>query len=126
MTSSALGGGLGRPRRSSIPLQKERGNVDVPLSVLHFVLESTASIRYKSTLPRVEWNIGYFKRPTLETLKAVTKVAKSDEVEAGKVMFDNCWLGGSQELRTDALLFMAVQKKLGEVLNGFQGLIKNL
>ena len=42
------------------------------------------------------------------------------------MMFDNCWLGGSQELRTDALLFMAVQKKLGEVLNGFQGLIKNL
>ena len=73
-----------------------------------------------------EVHIGYFKRPTLETLKAVTKVAKSDEVEAGKVMFDNCWLGGSQELRTDALLFMAVQKKLGEVLNGFQGLIKNL
>lgn len=73
-----------------------------------------------------EVHVGYFKRPTLETLKAVTKVAKSDEVEAGKVMFDNCWLGGSQELCTDALLFMAVQKKLGEVLNGFQGLIKNL
>ena len=42
------------------------------------------------------------------------------------MMFDNCWLGGSQELRTDALLFMAVQKKLGEMLNGFQGVIKNL
>lgn len=73
-----------------------------------------------------EVHIGYFKRPTLETLKAVTKVARTDEVEAGKVMFDNCWLGGSEELRTDALLFMAVQKKLGEVLNGFQGVIKNL
>lgn len=73
-----------------------------------------------------EVHIGYFKRPTLETLKAVTKVAKTDEVEAGKVIFDNCWLGGSQELRTDALLFMAVQKQLGTVLNGFNGLIKNL
>ncbi len=59
-------------------------------------------------------------------IKAVTKVAKTDEVEAGKVMFDNCWLGGSEELRTDALLFMAVQKQLGAVLNGFQSLIKNL
>ncbi len=57
-----------------------------------------------------EVHIGYFKRPTLETLKAVTKVARTDEVEAGKVMFDNCWLGGSKELRTDALLFMAVQR----------------
>ncbi len=73
-----------------------------------------------------EVHIGYFNRPTLETLKAVTKVARNDEVEAGKVMFDNCWLGGSADLRTDALLFMAVQKKLGEVLNGFRGVIKNL
>ena len=60
-----------------------------------------------------EVHVGYFKRPTFETIKAVTKVAKTDEVEAGKVMFDNCWLGGSEELRTDALLFMAVQKQLG-------------
>ncbi|MCX4331812.1 MAG: hypothetical protein OSJ24_06425 [Muribaculaceae bacterium] len=73
-----------------------------------------------------EVHIGYFKRPTLETIKAVTKVAKADEVQAGVVMFENCWLGGSEELRKDALLFMAVQKQLGTVLNGFQGLIKNL
>ncbi|MBD5231926.1 MAG: hypothetical protein HDS66_07240 [Bacteroidales bacterium] len=73
-----------------------------------------------------EVHIGYFKRPTFETIKAVTKVAKTDEVEAGKVMFNNCWLGGSEELRTDALLFMAVQTQLGQVLNGFRGLIKNL
>lgn len=73
-----------------------------------------------------EVHVGYFKRPTLETLKAVTKMARTDEVEAGKVMMNNCWLGGSEELRTDALLFMAAQKKLGEVLNGFKGRIKNL
>lgn len=73
-----------------------------------------------------EVHIGYFKRPSFETIKAVTKVAKTDEVEAGKVMFDNCWLGGSEDLRTDALLFMAVQAQLGSVLNGFRGLIKNL
>ena len=74
---------------------------------------------------RGEVHIGYFKRPTLETLKAVAKVARTDEIEAGKVMFDNCWLGGSEELRTDALLFTAAQKQLAEVLNGFKGLIKN-
>lgn len=73
-----------------------------------------------------EVHIGYFKRPTFETIKAVTKVAKTDEVKAGEIMFDNCWLGGSEELRRDALLFMAVQTQLGHVLNGFKGLIKNL
>lgn len=71
-------------------------------------------------------HVGYFRRPDFQTVKAITKISKTDEVEAGKVMFDNCWLGGSEELRTDALLFMAVQKQLGIVLNGFQSLIKNL
>lgn len=71
-------------------------------------------------------HIGYFKRPDFATIKAVTKLAKTDEVEAGKVMFDNCWLGGSEELRKDAVLFMAVQKQFGTVLNGCMGSIKNL
>ena len=71
-------------------------------------------------------HIGYFKRPDFATIKAVTKLAKSDEVEAGKVMFDNCWLGGSKELREDAVLFMAVQAQLGGLLNGCMGSLKNL
>lgn len=60
-----------------------------------------------------ETHVGYFKRPDFTTIKAVTQVAKTDEVKAGEVMFDNCWVGGSPELRKDALLFMAVQKQLG-------------
>lgn len=71
-------------------------------------------------------HIGYFKRPDFATIKAITKLAKSDEVEAGKVMFDNCLLGGSKELREDAVLFMAVQAQLGGVLNGCMGSLKNL
>ena len=71
-------------------------------------------------------HVGYFKRPDFTTIKAVTKLAKSDEVEAGKVMFDNCWLGGSKELREDAVLFMAVQAQLAKVLNGCMGSLKNL
>lgn len=71
-------------------------------------------------------HVGYFKRPDFETIKAVTKVAKVDEVEAGRIMFDKCWLGGSEELRRDAILFMAVQKQLGRVLNSCMGSLKNL
>ena len=73
-----------------------------------------------------ETHIGYFKRPDFSTVKAVTKIAKTDEVEAGKVMFDNCWLGGSEYLRKDAVLFMAVQVQLGKLLNGCMGSLKNL
>lgn len=71
-------------------------------------------------------HIGYFKRPDFATVKAITKLAKTDEVEAGKVLFDNCWLGGSAELRADAVLFMAVQAQLGGLINGCMGSLKNL
>lgn len=71
-------------------------------------------------------HVGYFRRPDFQTVKAITKISKTDEVEAGKVMFDNCWLGGSEDLRKDAVLFMAVQAQLGKMLNGCMGSIKNL
>lgn len=71
-------------------------------------------------------HIGYFKRPDFATIKAITKLAKTDEVEAGKVLFANCWLGGSAELEKDAVLFMAVQVQLGKLVNGCMGSIKNL
>ncbi len=71
-------------------------------------------------------HIGYFKRPDFATIKAITKVAKTDEVEAGKIMFNNCWLGGSEELKEDAVLFMAVQVQLGKLVNGCMGSLKNL
>ena len=70
--------------------------------------------------------MGYFRRPDFQTVKAITKISKTDEVEAGKVMFDNCWLGGSEQLRKDAVLFMAVQAQLGKMLNGCMGSLKNL
>lgn len=71
-------------------------------------------------------HIGYFKRPDFATIKAITKVAKTDEVEAGKIMFNNCCLGGSEELKDDAVLFMAVQVQLGKLVNGCMGSLKNL
>lgn len=71
-------------------------------------------------------HVGYFRRPDFQTVKAITKISKTDEVEAGKVMFDNCWLGGSEQLRKDAVLFMAVQAQLGKMLNGCMGSLKNL
>lgn len=73
-----------------------------------------------------ETHIGYFKRPDFATIKAITKVSKTDEVEAGRIMFNNCWLGGSEELGKDTVLFMKVQVQLGKMINSCMGSIKNL
>lgn len=73
-----------------------------------------------------ETHVGYFKRPDFATIKAVTKLSKTDEVEAGRVLFKNCWLGGSEWLEQDAVLFMKVQEQLGKMLNSCMGSLKNL
>ena len=71
-------------------------------------------------------HVGYFHRPKLETMSAVTKMAKSDELRSSEVMFDNCWLGGSSALRNDAILFLEVTKQLGVMLNSCRSSLKNL
>ena len=71
-------------------------------------------------------HVAYFKRHSLETMSAVTKVGKSDEVKSASVLYDNCFLGGDTEMREDALLFMAATAQLGNMFNSCLGSLKNL
>lgn len=71
-------------------------------------------------------HVAYFKRPTMETMSAVTKVTKTDEVKGAEVLYDNCFLGGDTEMREDALLFMAATAQLGRLFNSCLGSLKNL
>ena len=71
-------------------------------------------------------HIGYFHRPTLATMSAVTKMAKTDELKSSEVIFDNCWLGGSSALRNDGVLFLETTKQLGKMLNSCRSSLKNL
>lgn len=71
-------------------------------------------------------HVAYFKRPSLETMSAVTKVGKNDEVKSATVLYDNCFLGGDTKIREDALLFMAASTQLGNMFNSCLGSLKNL
>ena len=73
-----------------------------------------------------ELHIGYFKRPSLETIKAANAVAQSDEIKSGEIVFDGCWLGGSEHMRKDSMLFMGAVKQLGIMLTGAMSSLKNL
>lgn len=73
-----------------------------------------------------ELYIGYFRRPNLETLSAVNKIAKTDEIKSTTIMFENCWLGGEPVIKTDTLVRMAAIKQLGEMFNRVMGTLKNL
>lgn len=73
-----------------------------------------------------EVHVGFFKRPTIEVMAAVTKIAKTDEVKSGTTLFDGCWLGGSEQLRTDSVLFIAAMTQLNKLMEGTTSRLKNL
>lgn len=70
--------------------------------------------------------VGYFHRPSMETMSAVNKLAKTDEVKSSTTMLENCWLGGDPTIKTDTLVRMAAIKQLGEMFSRVVGSLKNL
>lgn len=73
-----------------------------------------------------ETHTGYFRRPDMETLSAVSKLGKTDEIKAANALFENCWLGGSPILREDAVLKMAVIGRLNKIMEVSRVELKNL
>ena len=69
---------------------------------------------------------GYFKRPDMDTLSAVSKLNKTDEIKAANVLYDNTWLGGSPELQEDAVLKMAAIGQLSNLITASNAKIKNV
>lgn len=73
-----------------------------------------------------ELHIGYFHRPDMEILAATNKLRKDDEVKAVGVLFDNCYLGGSDAMKTDAIVKIGAMTKFNMAIAVLQTEIKNL
>ena len=69
---------------------------------------------------------GFFRRPDMETMSAVSKISKNDEIKGASTLFDNCWLGGDDNLREDFFLKSAAIKELSSIFGSVTGEIKNL
>ncbi len=84
-------------------------------------------VEVRVTDPEVnECHIGYFHRPDMKTMQAVNATSKTNEVKASEVLFDNCWLGGSQMLQNDAILKMEAMAALGSMFGNYVHTLKNL
>ena len=73
-----------------------------------------------------ELHVGYFHRPSLETMGAVAKVGKSDEMRGAETLFKGCWLGGSEYLLLDSVLFVACTEQLNKAFASCMSSLKNL
>lgn len=73
-----------------------------------------------------ECHVGYFKRPDMKTMQAVSAMSKTNEMKGAEVMFDNCWLGGSPVMQSDAIIKMQAMTAMGSLLGSCMHEIKNL
>lgn len=73
-----------------------------------------------------ELHRGYFRRPDMKTMQAFSATAKNNEVKAAEVIFDNCWLGGSAMMKTDAVYKMQATGELQNIFGKCVSKLKNL
>lgn len=69
---------------------------------------------------------GYFHRPDMKTMQAFSATAKTNEVKAAEVIFDNCWLGGSPMMKNDAVYKMQATGELQNIFGKCVSKLKNL
>lgn len=67
----------------------------------------------------------YFKKPDLDILSAAS-AHKDVPIQAGRVMFDSCWLGGDDEIRDKDEYKASAMKMLGGLFELYEAEIKKL
>lgn len=73
-----------------------------------------------------EEHIGYFKRPDMKTMEAVSALSKKSEVQGSVTLFTNCWLGGSEALKSDAIYQMEAMTALSGLFGKCVNTLKNV
>lgn len=65
----------------------------------------------------VDGHIAYLKKPDRKTLSFASAGGAKDPIKFNEVMLNNCWLGGSESIKTDDDLFLGVSGKLAELIS---------
>lgn len=68
----------------------------------------------------------YLRRPDFDTLKAVSRVAKTDELESSRVLLANCRVAGSEAILQDGVLIVAAASAIGELITSAKATLKNV
>lgn len=74
----------------------------------------------------VEGHVGYVKRPGRLEMSQASVLGANDPITFNEVLLNSCWLGGSEEIKTDDSLFLGVGAVLGEIVHVASASIKNL
>ncbi|MCD8177311.1 MAG: hypothetical protein LUE98_07765 [Tannerellaceae bacterium] len=71
-------------------------------------------------------HVCYLKKPTRKDLSYASTAGKTDPLKFNEVILRNCWLGGSEEIRTEDNLFMGACGVLDKLIEIEEAEIKKL
>lgn len=64
----------------------------------------------------IDGHIAYLKKPDRKTLSYASSFGMKEPLKFNEVILENCFLGGSEEIKTDDDLFLGVAGKLAELI----------
>jgi len=64
----------------------------------------------------IDGHIAYLKSPDRKTMSYASVGGAKDPIKFNEILLKGCWLGGSEEIKTDDELFFAAGSKLAEII----------
>lgn len=64
----------------------------------------------------VDGHIAYFKKPDRKTLGYASSIGTKDPIKFNETLMNNCFIGGSDEIKKDDDLFLSASSKLGDLI----------
>ena len=74
----------------------------------------------------VDGHIAYLKKPDRKTLGYASTVGAKDPIKFNEVILNNCFIGGSDLIKTDDDLFFAASAKLVDLIQVKEAELVNL
>jgi hypothetical protein len=65
---------------------------------------------------KVDGHICYLKSPDRKTLSYASSLGMKDPLKFNEIILENCFLGGSEEIKTDDGLFLGASGKISELI----------
>ncbi len=74
----------------------------------------------------VDGHVGYVKSPGRLEMSRASTAGVNDPVKFNEILLGDCWLGGSDAIKTDDELFLGASGVLGEIVQVAEAKIKKL
>lgn len=61
-------------------------------------------------------HVAYLKRPSRKALSYASVAGKENPLKFNELLLNDCWIGGSDEIKTNDSLFLGVSARLAELV----------